>query len=103
MTVKREKRGIDMQLLESWKESLRFFDRKNITLYALVTAKAIKTVYEHIVRSLGVAIVLFVLFAMIFEPRFLNGGAWMFVALRVVMDDEDGFFSLCICNCTLHR
>lgn len=51
-----------MHLLDSWKRSLEFFERKNFSMFGLVTLKAIKTTYGQIFRYLMVPIlcVLFV-------------------------------------------
>jgi hypothetical protein len=41
-----------MQLLDSWKRTLDFFERKNLALFGLVTLKAIRTVYGQIFKYL---------------------------------------------------
>lgn len=46
-----------MQLLDSWKRSLEFFERKNLSMFGLVTLKAIQTTYVQIFRYLLVPIV----------------------------------------------
>ena len=45
-----------MQLLDSWKRSLEFFERKNVSIFGLVTLKAIKTTYGQIFKYLLVPI-----------------------------------------------
>ena len=45
-----------MQLLDTWKRSLDFLERKNLTLFGLVTLKAIQTTYSQIFRYLLVPI-----------------------------------------------
>ena len=49
-----------MRLYDSWKRSFEFLERKNISLFVLVTLKAIKTTYSQIFNYLLVPI-LFVL------------------------------------------
>lgn len=58
-----------MQLLDAWQESLKFFERKNVTFVGLVTLKAIKYTYEHIVKYLGIFIIFVVAMTMFVEPR----------------------------------
>lgn len=58
-----------MQLLDSWKNSLKFFERKNLSMMSLVTLKAIKYTYQHIIKYLGVPLVLMAFISMVIVPR----------------------------------
>ena len=71
-----------MQLLDSWKESLKFFEHKNLSLMALVTLKAIKYTYQHILKYIGILIVLVLAISMFIGPRMPGqwAEAWMVVA-----------------------
>jgi hypothetical protein len=59
-----------MQLLDSWKESLKFFDSKNLVLISLVTLKAIKYTYYHIIKYCGIFIAALAAVTIFVEPQF---------------------------------
>lgn len=64
-----------MQLLDAWKESLKFFNRKNLTLMGLITLKTIKYVYAHIFKYMGIFILIIIAMNMFVEPRMI--GHWL--------------------------
>ena len=84
-----------MQLLDSWKRSVEFFERKNLSVFGLVTLKSIQTTYSQIFRYLLVPII-FVLgvdmAALYFKISFMQSQAWQVIiwALRIA------FLNLCI-------
>ncbi|HML19301.1 MAG TPA: hypothetical protein PKD74_01865 [Candidatus Dependentiae bacterium] len=49
-----------MMLLDSWKDSIAFFEKKNVSMFFLVTLKAIQTTYAQIIKYLGIPLCLLI-------------------------------------------
>jgi hypothetical protein len=58
-----------MRVLDSWGKTKDFFERKNFSLFILVTLKAIKTSYEGLLKFLGVPILLLIGLDILFDGR----------------------------------
>lgn len=78
-----------MQLLDSLKRSLEFFERKNLSIFCLVTLKAIKTTYGQIGRYLLLPLIV----GLVLGGAIKHGPTLQVVVVGLLM----GLFLLAVC------
>jgi hypothetical protein len=61
-----------MLLFDSWKDSIAFFERKNMNMFCLVTLKTIQTTYVHIIRYLGIPLCLLLVLDICVPQKYFN-------------------------------
>jgi len=61
-----------MMLLDSWKDSIAFFEKKNVSMFFLVTLKTIQTMYAQIIKYLGIPLCLLIAFDIYVPQKSFN-------------------------------
>jgi len=61
-----------MMLLDSWKDSITFFERKNLSMFCLVTLKAIQATYTQIIKYLGIPLCILLILDILVPQKHFN-------------------------------